>query len=78
MLAERPYIKRLPTEKTNITELYGSEEVCELFKISRSLSLCHRKAGGGISLRPTMKRAKLLEQKASTPTLLSIALTEYH
>ncbi|MDY3119327.1 helix-turn-helix domain-containing protein [Porphyromonas somerae] len=36
MLAERPYVKRLPTEKTNITELYSSEEVCELFKISRS------------------------------------------
>ena len=36
MLAERPYVKRLPTERTNITELYSSEEVCELFKISRS------------------------------------------
>lgn len=36
MLAERPYVKRLPTERTNITELYRSEEVCELYKISRS------------------------------------------
>lgn len=36
MLAERPYVKRLPTERTNITELYSSEEVCELYKISRS------------------------------------------
>lgn len=36
MLAERPYVKRLPEERASITELYSSEKVCELYKVSRS------------------------------------------